>query len=67
MFSDIATSRQKILRNCRSLSVKACGCGLSTLNVPITSLCSLSGTVSELLAPVTPVRYSGSLAVSSHR
>ena len=50
MFSATATSRLKISRNCRSLSVNARGSGLSTLNVPITSSCSISGTVSELLA-----------------
>ena len=50
VFRATATSRVKISRNCRSLSLNARGSGLSTLNVPITSSCNTSGTVSELLA-----------------
>ena len=53
VLSATATSRVKISRNCKSLSVNARGSGLSTLNVPMTSSCKTSGTVSELLAPLT--------------
>ena len=56
VFSAAATSRQKISRNCKSLSVNARGSGLSTLKVPITSSCSSKGTVSELFAPLAPGR-----------
>ena len=45
VLSAMATSRAKISRNCRSLSLNARGSGLSTLNVPITRSCSMRGTV----------------------
>ena len=41
----MATSRAKISRNCRSLSLNARGSGLSTLSVPVTRSCSMTGTV----------------------
>ena len=56
VLSATATSRAKISRNCRSLSLNARGSGLSTLSVPITRSCSMTGTVNELRAFWRPSR-----------
>ena len=56
VFSAAATSRAKISRNCRSLSEKARGSVLSTLKVPVTRSCSMTGTVIELRAFWAPWR-----------
>ena len=50
VLSAAATSRAKISRNCKSLSVNARGSVLSTLNVPVTVSCNITGTVIELRA-----------------